>query len=278
MMSSEHIIEVDENSFQNEVVVYSNTIPVVVDFWAEWCQPCHMLTPILEKLVMEGNGAFRLAKVNADENPNLNIHLGIRSLPTVKAFHKGQLVNEFIGVQTEGFVRDFIRNLVPTAGSLELERAQGLLKIKQFDKAAISFRKTLKTDPDNSAALLGLAKSLISQGEASDALAVLMDFPAGKQFSDAQQLVPLAQSISQLQTSEDYFLPNNLSITFRHALKLITLGNFPAAADGLLEILRQDKNFMNGEVRQAMVGLLILMDASSPETREYRRELTSILF
>lgn len=278
MMSSEHIIEVDETSFQNEVVVYSNTIPVIVDFWAEWCQPCHMLTPILEKLAMQANGAFRLAKVNADENPNLNIQLGIRSLPAVKAFHKSQLVNEFVGLQTEGFVRDFLRNLVPTAASLELERAQGLLGMKQYDKAAASFRKSLKSDPDNGPALLGLAKSLIAQGEASDALAVLMDFPAGKQFSDAQQLIPLARSVSKLETSPDHFLQGNLSITFRHALKLITLGNFPAAADGLLEILRQDKKFLDGEVRQAMVGLLLLMDDNSPETRDYRKEFSSILF
>jgi putative thioredoxin len=278
MMSSEHIIEVDETSFQNEVVVYSNTIPVIVDFWAEWCYPCHTLTPILEKLVMEANGAFRLAKVNADENPNLTMQLGIRSLPAVKVFHKSQLVNEFVGLQSEGFVRDFLRNLVPSASSLELSRAQGLLEMKQYDKASIAFRKTLKSDPDNTAALLGLAKSLIAQGEASDALAVLMDFPAGKQYSDAQQLIPLAKSVSKLATAPDHFLQGNLSITFRHALKLITLGNLPAAADGLLEILRQDKNFLKGEVRQAMVGLLILMDEKNPETREYRKELTSILF
>ena len=278
MMSSEHIIEVDETSFQNDVVVYSNTIPVIVDLWAEWCQPCHMLTPILEKLVTEANGAFRLAKVNTEENPNLTIQLGIRSLPTVKAFHKSQFVNEFIGLQTEWFVRDFLRNLVPGAGSLELERANGLLELKQFEKAALSFRKALKTDPDNSAALLGLAYSLIAQGEASDALAVLMDFPAGKQFTESQQLIPLAKSVSKLKTSPDFFLMNDLRITFRHALKLITMGNFPASADGLLTILRQDKKFLDGEVHQAMVGLLLLMDENSPETREYRKELASILF
>jgi len=278
MMSSEHIIEVDENSFQNEVVVYSNTTPVIVDFWAEWCQPCHMLTPILEKLVMQANGAYRLAKVNADENPNLSIQMGIRSLPAVKVFHKSQLVNEFVGLQTEGFVRDFLRNLVPAGGSLELERAQGLLEMKQFEKAATSFRKSLKTDPDNSAALLGLAKSLIAKGDCSDALAVLMDFPAGKQFSDAQQLIPLARSISNLQASPGDFPQNTLGIAFQHALKLITLGNFPAAADGLLELLRQDKKFLRGAARQAMVGLLILMDENDPQTREYRKEFSSILF
>ncbi len=278
MMSSDHIIEVDEASFQSDVIAYSNTVPVMVVFWAAWSQPCQMLIPILERLAKEANGSFRLAKVNSDDTPNLNVQLDIRTLPTVKAFHKERLVNEFTSLQSQDFVREFIRNLVPAAGSLELERAQGLLDMKKYKKAAESFRNALKSDPDNSAALLGLAKSLLAQGEASGSLAVLMDFPAGKQYAAAQQLVPLAQLVSKLETSPDYFLRDNLSIIFRRALSLVRMGNLPAAADGLLEILRQDKNFRSGDVRRAMVGLLTMMDEKDPETREYRNELASILF
>ncbi len=91
-------------------------------------------------------------------------------------------------------------------------------------------------------------------------------------------MIQLAKSISKLEMNPDYFLEDDLRIAFRHALKLITMGNFPAAADGLLEILRQDKKFLDGEVHQAMVGLLVLMDDNNPETREYRRELASVLF
>jgi putative thioredoxin len=278
MMSSKHIINVDEASFHNDVIAYSNTVPVVVDLWAEWCQPCHMLTPILEKLATEMNGAFRLAKVNADENPNLNIQLGVRSLPTVKAFHRGQLVNEFVGVQSESFVRDFLRNLVPSAGNLSLERAEGLLGLGDYLGAAQAFRQTLKTDPDNGAALLGLAKSLLVQGEPADALAVLMDFPACKEFTDAEKLADLVRSVSKLTTEPDDLEEDELSISFRRGLSLVKNGNLPAAADGFLGILRQNKNYLDGEVRRAMVGLLVLMDDDDPETRQYRNELASVLF
>jgi putative thioredoxin len=278
MMSSQFIIDVDETSFQNDVVAYSSTVPVVVDFWAEWCNPCHLLTPILEKLAREADGAFRLAKVNADESPNLNIQLGIRSLPTVKVFHRGQMVNEFIGLQTEGFIRDFLRSLTPSTGSLELERAEGLLSLRNFTQAANAFRRSLKQDPDNGGALLGLAKSLVAQGEAADALAVLLDFPAGKHLAQAEQLAHLARSVSKLETSPDTFLKGDLSVIFRRALTLVTRGNLPAAADGLLGILREDKDYLDGEVRRAMVGLLMMMDEHDPETRQYRNELASILF
>lgn len=277
MMSSEHIIEVTEADFQHEVIVYSNTTPVVVDFWAEWCQPCHVLNPILEKLAMEANGAFRLAKVNADENPNLTMQLNVRSLPTVKAFSRGQMVSEFSGLQTEGIVRDFLRNLAPSTGDLEIERGQGLLRMQEWEKAAASFQKTLRTSPDNTTALLGLAKAHLAQGNPSAALPILNTFPAGKEFTSAEQMRNLAVAMALLTTDPDHFPENDLGIAYQQAVRLVCLGNLLAAADGLLEILRADKKFMDGEVHNSIVGLLVLMK-DYPEVRKYRTELASILF
>jgi putative thioredoxin len=267
MVSSDHIIEVDEANFHTDVITYSNTMPVVVVFWAEWSQPSHLFTPILEKLVNETPGAFRLAKVNADTTPNLNMQLGIVTLPTVKAFHRERLVNEFTGVQNPPFVREFIKNLVPVPSNLEIERANGLLSMQNFKQAAVSFRKALKSNPDNSSALLGLAKALLAQGDASGSLTVLMDFPAGKDFTTAQQIIPLAQMVSKLETNPKAFEQDNLAIMLGRSLTLVKKGNLPAAADGLLEILRQDKRYQDGTARQAMVGLLALMDQDNPETR-----------
>jgi putative thioredoxin len=277
MMSSEHIIEVTEADFQHEVIVYSNTIPVVVDFWADWCQPCHMLTPILEKLAKEANGAFRLAKVNADENPNLTMQLNVRSLPTVKAFSRGQMVGEFTGAQTEGMVRNFLRNLAPSTGDLEIERGKGLLRMQEWEKAAASFQKTLRTSPDNTTALLGLAKSHLAQGNPSAALPILNTFPAGKEFTAAEQLHGLAVAMALLATDPDHFPEDDLGAAYKQAVRLVSLGNLEAAADGLLEILRSDKEFMDGEVRDTVVGLLVLME-DHPDERKYRNELASILF
>jgi putative thioredoxin len=277
MMSSEHIIEVTEADFQHEVIVYSNTTPVVVDFWAEWCQPCHILTPILEKLATEANGAFRLAKVNADENPNLIMQLNISGLPTVKAFSRGQMVSEFTGAQTESMVREFLRNLAPSVGDLEIDRGQGLLRMQEWEKAAISFQKTLRASPDNPTALLGLAKTHLAQGNPSEALPILNTFPAGKEFSSAEQLRDLAVAMALLITDPKHFPENDLGAAYQQAVRLVSLGNLPAAADGLLGILRTDKKFMDGEVHDTVVGLLALME-SHPDVRKYRTELASILF
>lgn len=276
MMSSEFIIEVSESDFQYEVLAYSNNIPVVVDFWADWCQPCHMLTPVLEKLAQEANGAFRLAKVNADDNPNLTMQFDIRSLPTVKAFYKGQIVGEFTGAQTEGAAREFLRKLAPSANDLALEKGQSLLHLNEWERAAGAFQNVLKSEPDDPAALLGLSKSLLAQGEFSQALSILSEFPASKEYSAAENLRALGEAMAEPETenSED----DNLEAIYWRAIQLISLGNLPAAADGLLDVLRQDKSYRGSQTRAVIVGLLEMMDPHTEETRRYRSELASTLF
>ncbi|MDH5506397.1 MAG: thioredoxin, partial [Anaerolineae bacterium] len=176
MKSSNHIIDVSETDFQNEVIAYSAQFPVIVDFWADWCIPCRTLGPILEKLANEAQGAFRLAKVNVDENPNLANHYMIASIPAVKAFRDGQVVNEFIGVKPEPDLRQFLRELAPSQSDLKLEKGINLLRAAQWTNAAEVFREVLRSSPDHSQALLGLAKSLLAQGRSPDALIILREF------------------------------------------------------------------------------------------------------
>src|SRR5512136_491822 len=107
-MATENIINVSEADFEYEVLKFSQNVPVVVDFWADWCRPCKALSPMLEKIAHEAGGAFRLAKVDVDANPNLAILYNVRSIPMVKAFSNGQVVAEFIGLQPEDRVREFI--------------------------------------------------------------------------------------------------------------------------------------------------------------------------
>src|SRR5512133_1248777 len=141
MATSEYIVEVNESDFEYEVVNFSRNTPVVVDFWAVWCGPCKMLTPILEKLAEEAKGAFRLAKANVDENPNLALRYGVRSIPAVKAFQNGQVVSEFTGAQPEPRVREFIRSLAPSQGDLAQEKAESLLDQHQWSSAERDFRQ-----------------------------------------------------------------------------------------------------------------------------------------
>jgi putative thioredoxin len=276
-MSSEHIIEVTEANFQADVIEYSENVPVVVDFWADWCQPCRLLSPLLEKLVNEANGAFRLAKVNADQNPKLVMQYNINSLPTVKGIRHGQVLAEFVGAQPELNVREFIRKLTPTPSSLAQEKGTSLLMQQRWEEAADSFREVLKGSPDDGVALLGLAKSLLAQGLTGNALVILQNFPAGKQLSAAEQLLPLAQAITWFNSNTVIDESDELEPVYRQAIRLVTIGNLEAAADGLLEILHKEKDYRNGEARQVILGVLEMM-GDGEESRRYRSELASTLF
>jgi putative thioredoxin len=278
MMASDFIINVNEADFEYEVLAFSQQVPVVVDFWAEWCGPCRVLGPLLEKLAQEGQGSFRLAKVNVDENPNLALRYGIHGIPAVKAFRNGGMVAEFAGVQPEVRVREFLQSIAPSQGDLALEKGQSLLALEQPVLAEISFREALEVSPDSTAAQLGLAKSLILQGETEESSAILSQFAASREYKAAQILLPLAQGLQALDEGQ---LPEDeqaLDPAFQRTLKLVKRGNHEAAMDGLLDILREDKNYRNGKARLIMLALLELLGEQNPVTRQYRAELASVLF
>ena len=278
MMASDNIVDVTEASFQYEVISYSENTPVVVDFWAEWCRPCKTLGPLLERLAHEAQGSFRLARVDVDANPNLALHYGVRSIPTVKAFSQGEVVGEFSGLQPEGRIREFLSRITPPSPlALALEKALSLLQDRQWAEAENLLRDLLDQTPQQPEAQLGLAMALLGQGYGTAALEILRNFPASREYARAQQLLPLAEA---LKNSEDGSLPGetDLDIAYAQAIRLAGRGNLPAALDGLLDILRQNKTYRQGAARQAIVALLELLGPNDPQSRAYRSELAAILF
>lgn len=278
MMTSEFIIHVTEADFEYEVVNYSQNIPVVVDFWASWCVPCKVLGPELEKLAREGQGSFRLAKVDVDDNPNLARKFNIRSIPAVRAFSQGQIVSEFNGALPAPRLREFIRNLTPSPGDLKLEKGSSLLRLHQWTAAENAFRDYLETAPQNPTGLLGLAKSLLAQGQGQESAFILRDFPASHEFNTAEIIRPLAEALTALERGTLPEEDSTLAAAYRNSLRLAARGNIYAALDGFLDILRQNKRYRNGKARLVTVALLEILGDQDPQTRQYRQELASILF
>ena len=275
-MANEHVQEFTDANFQAEVL--NSDQPVLVDFWAEWCQPCRVLTPLLEKVVNEAGGNLRLAKVNIDRNPNLAIQYNVRSIPTVKAFIDSQVIAEFVGVIPEQRLREFISKLVPPSPlDLEMEKAQSLLLSHHWDEAQEILADIIRQRPESNSAQLGLAISLLGLNQPDEAMRHLDMVASGRELARAELIRPYAQALQRLEKNE-LDEENDLDALFRNSLALAAKGKFAIAMDGLLDILREDKHYRNRLAHKSILGILEIMGGEDPLTREYRSELASVLF
>jgi putative thioredoxin len=244
------ILDVSEQDFEQEVVERSKEVPVVVDFWAEWCGPCRSLTPVLEQAVREREGKVVLAKVDTDANPGISQAFGIRGIPAVKAFKDGRVVSEFTGAQPPARVSQFLDALVPSEAE-ELVAAG--------DEA--SLRRALELEPANTDAAVGLARVLAERGERDDAMALLQGRPG---FA-AEGL------LARLKLSDD----PEVSAAFDK----LDAGDVEAALDGLVSaIAAADDQDRKDELRRAVVGILDGLDVTDPIAREARRKLAAALY
>jgi putative thioredoxin len=237
-------MDVTDQSFQEEVLNRSATVPVVVDLWAPWCGPCKTLGPMLEKAVADTNGAVALAKVNVDENPRVAQSFAVQSIPAVFAISNGQVVDQFIGAVPEAQVTEFIQRLAPAPSEADNLVAAG-------DEA--SLRKALELEPDHGGAIEALARLLIDRGDAAEALTILARIPE----NDATRA--LAADARLLEAGVD------VSDTGRDEIA--------GKLDGLLDKVRDDDG-----ARQEFVDLLEALGPSDPRTNEYRRALAARLF
>ena len=271
------IIDVSEATFEAEVVDRSRQTPVVVDFWAPWCGPCRMLGPILERLARDAHGAFRLAKLNVDDNQGLAVRYNVSGIPAVKAFRGGKVVAEFVGAQPESKVREFLKGLTPSEADRGLTEANRLLAAQRWAEAEAAYRKVRTGNGKEPAAALGLAKALFAQGKRTDAQRALAEITGGAELATAEKLRPLALLLAEAQAGDDGG-GSELDIMYRRAGRLLAEGNPVGALDGLLALLRRDKRYRQGEARLAMLGLFELVGDDSPLTRDYRNRLASVLY
>lgn len=273
-MTSTNIINVTEANFDFEVLEYSQNTPVLVDFWAEWSVPCQSMDPILRAQAQKAEGSFRLARLNVDESPKVAMRFNVRSVPAVKAFREGNIIAEFSGLKPEDEIRHFISLVVPSDADLILDKGHSLLRLERWEDAAGAFHQVLDERPHLPSAMIGLAKSLLALDQSEDALDIIDNFPSSREYATAQKLRPLALALNRHQDD----MPSPIEATYQHAIRLIKLGNLPAAMDGILAVLRQDKHYRDDEARQVILGLFEILGENNAITRQYRQELASILF
>lgn len=275
-MNPSYIVDISEESFEMEVLAFSSKAPVIVDFWAPWSIPCRVQSPLLAKLAARAQGAFRLARVNVEEQAKLAEKLKVKSVPTLKAFLDGRMVADYTGMLTEENLNLFISRILPEEGSLLLEKGLNLLLLGSYAEAEEALHAYLNTHPQDPAGLLALSRAYLFRGYAEGAKELVEHFPPSPYFNTAKTLTPLIEAFINAENGSPSAGPEEA--IFRNALRLAKRGNIPAALDGLLDLLRKDKHARNGEVRNVFLALLTVLSENDPAVRQYRTDLTNILF
>ena len=287
-----HVFDATTDRFEAEVIQRSLQVPVLVDFWAEWCGPCKQLGPVLEKLAGEYHGAFELAKVDVEAEQQLAAAFQIRSIPTVMLVKDGQLVDGFPGALPEAQLREFLKHhgIEPGTPAIEgqaTDVAAGDVAAPPVDPHAevMRLRKAIEAEPDKAELKLDLALALLATGGAREAAQLIDALPANlatdertvkaRARLDFASLLADAPQPQVLQAAIDAN-PDDLRARHLLGVQQIVGGDAEAGLEQFIEMLRRNRDFDDGLPRKALIDAFRILDDEDLVGR-YRRKMSSLL-
>tara|TARA_B110000444_G_C18804844_1_gene579402 strand:- start:762 stop:1616 length:855 start_codon:yes stop_codon:yes gene_type:complete len=283
---SEYIVDVTEQNAVDIIIEGSKVKPVVVDFWADWCEPCKTLMPMLEKLANEYDGQFVLAKVNADDQQSIAQQFGVRSLPTVMLVKDGQPVDGFVGAQPENQVRELLEKYLPKPWDEILEQANSLVVEEKFAEALVHLRKAYGDSDQQLDIAFAYSNVLIELNRCDEAEVILSKIRMADQDTQYEQLKAQlelrreASSAPEVEALKEQLLsdPHNLDLIYQLAIQYNDHGQPKEAMDSLMVILKNDRDYGDGAAKKALLDMTASLGKGDPLAVEYQRKLFGLMY
>ncbi len=284
MAESPYIVEVTAENYAP--VVLESPLPVLVDFWAEWCQPCKMLMPVLSRLAEEYRGKFILAKINTEEQRELAAQFGIRSIPTVKLFQGGKPVDEFMGALPEAEIRAFLDKHIPRESDNLVAQSNQRLLEGDVEGAMQLAEEAARSDPENPRTLIAYARLKAALGDREEAETVLDSLPADVQaspeltgfraqlrFDRLAETGPAPDELEQRINTD----PADSEARYYLALNLIVEGEYEQALEHLLQLMQKDRAYGDDAGRKGMLEVFEILGEGNELVNRFRNRMFNAL-
>lgn len=284
--ASPWIVDVTSETFEQDVIERSASVPVVIDFWAPWCGPCRQLAPLLEQLAIEHDGKFVLVKINIDECQELASAFRVQSIPFVVAMRDRQMVNQFMGILPEPQLREWLQTILPTPIDEMLIQGEAI-EGSDPQAAEANYRAALELDPTNAAVKIHLARLCLANDRSDESRLLIEELEArGFLEPEAERIKAQLDLESSAEGSKDVgaarkaveATPDDLSLQLKLADVLAVDRQYEEALQICLSLVQQDKVGIGAEAKTTMVRIFELLGPESELVGTYRRQLATALY
>jgi putative thioredoxin len=286
MADQSFVFDVTTDRFQQLVLENSMHVPVLVDFWAEWCNPCKALMPALAKLADEYQGKFLVAKVNTEQEQQLAAHFQVRSIPSVKLFHQGQIVDEFMGALPEAEIRSFLDKHIPRESDALLNKADALLLQGDAESAGALLKQASEIDPESPRVRLSYARYMATLGKLDEAEKLLKALPDEER--NTPEVASMLARIEIDRATADSPPPEELEKRLKvnpadsEALHLLAShkvmeNDFEGALALLMTLLQKDRSFGDNAAQKEMLRIFELLGGQGELVKRYRNKMFNFL-
>ena len=267
----------ETTNFDRDVIERSSTIPVLVDFWAEWCGPCRVLGPILERLAGKHSDEWAFAKLDTEAHPQIAARYGVRSIPNVKLFVDGEVSDEFVGALPESRIVEWLREALPSRFRSQLVEARQVLSDNGTGAAVEILRPIVAAEPDNHEALVLMAQALL-RSDPDQAARIVSPVQLGSRcFEEAEAIRALSPMLIDI--DDPLLLPESpVRERYLEAVGSLRAGDFAMALEGFIDVVRRDRKYNDDGSRKACIAIFDLLGNDHQLTRKYRAALSSALF